>query len=186
MMLKFEYTTGITVCLILSFFLTACSDNGNDPDVDTPGDATVTISGEIEGEHEGWGLFNQSELPQGEDWGIQLTNNSSFHVQISLWSIDGSVTRPSPGSYTISSETSDFTGIYTDLESGGIGAGADYEYSTIHEETGGTLIIESSTDEEVSGSFEFVAAHDTDEHGNVYGFVTVSGEFTATNQNLLE
>ena len=190
----FKYLNLRILLIIFLIGLTACSDSSTDPDTNTPGDATVTITGAIEGEHEGWGLFNHTELPQGESWGISLTNNNTFHVQISISAIDGtategSVSRPSPGSYVIGrpgTGSSVYVGIYTDIESGGVGAGADYEYATLYEETGGTLTIESSNDESVEGHFEFVAAHDADEQGNPYGFVTVSGEFSATNQDLVD
>ena len=190
----FNYIKLSILLIIFSIGLNACSDNSTDPDTNTPGDAEVTITGAIEGEHEGWGLFNHTELPQGETWGITLTNNNTFHVQISISTLDGtategSVSRPSPGSYVIGrpgTGSSVYVGIYTDIESGGVGAGADYEYSTLHEDTGGTLTIESSTDESVEGYFEFEAAHDADEQGNAYGFVTVSGEFSATNQDLVD
>ncbi len=176
----------VILSVIFSMGLVACSDNSTDPDTSTPGDSTVTITGEIEGEHEGWALFNHAELPLSESWGIYLTNNSTFHVSISLSSTDGSASRPTPGIYEIGFGRSEFFSIYTDIESGGVGAGGDYEYATLYEETGGTLTIESSTDESVEGYFEFVAAHDEDDQGNPYGFVTVSGEFSATNQDLLD
>lgn len=194
MSIRYLFFNRALLLLIISTGLFACSDNSNDPGDISPGDATVVISGEIEGEHEGWGLFNHTELPNGETWSISLTNNTTFHVQISISAIDGTVTegsvsRPSPGTYVIDrpgTGTPVYVGIYTDIETGGLGAGADYEYATLYEDTGGTLTIESSSEESVEGHFEFVAAHDADEQGNAFGFVTVSGEFSATNQDLID
>jgi|GEM_PF-2564459 len=178
-----------TIAVLLSiFYFSSCSDDATGPDDGNnngpPGESVVQVSGAVEGEHSGWALFNESELPfDTYSWGIAMTDNNIFHVDISASSTGDPVNRPDPGTYEIDSGTSTFLGIYTDIETGGIGAGADYEYSTLYEGTGGELVIEESTENFVSGSFEFVAANDVDDEGNLIDVVTVSGEFTAMNQD---
>lgn len=180
--------------LLITFFSMAillgglsCSDNSTAPDNDTPGESSVVVSGTIEGEYSGWATFNKADLPQDmQSWSIDMTDNSTFTLSLSIAST-GSISRPEAGTYTIGHsigfDSSDFAAIFTDIETGGVGAGADYEYSTVgSEETTGTLVIEESSDNEVSGHFSFNGAGEIDENGNIIDPVTIEGEFRAVNQ----
>lgn len=165
----------------------SCSDNSTSPESDTPGESSVEVSGTIEGEYSGWATFNKAELPQDmESWSINMTDNTTFNLSLNIAS-SGSISRPGTGTYTIGHsigfDATDFAAIFTDIASGGIGAGADYEYSTVgSDETTGTLVIEESSENEVSGRFSFNGAGDIDENGNIIDPITAEGEFTAVNQ----
>lgn len=177
--------------LLITFFSIAillvglsCSDNSTAPETDTPGESSVEVSGTIEGDYSGWATFTEAELPfDMHSWRINMTDNNSFKLSLSIEST-GSISRPEVGTYTIGqtigSNASDFTAIFTDLASGGVGAGSDFEYSTVgSEETTGTLVIEESTENDVSGHFYFKGAGDIDENGNIIDPITTEGEFRA-------
>jgi hypothetical protein len=50
------------------------------------------------------------------------------------------------------------------------------------DETTGTLVMEESTEEVVSGHFSFNGAGDINENGNIIDPITAEGEFRAINQ----
>lgn len=163
----------------------ACSDNSTDSGSGSPGDSNLTVSGTVEGEFSGWALFNYTETMGGYSWSINMTDNQTYNLSLSISSVNDPINRPEPGTYVIGGGSSEFLPIYTDIEAGGIGAGADYEYSTLWEENTGTLTIEESTEETVTGSFQFYAGQ-TDDDGNLINTITVEGDFTAKNQELIE
>src|SRR5690625_7155205 len=67
-----------------------------------------------------------------------------------------------------------FFGSFVNIENNDFGNAV--EYSTF--ESVGTLTIETSTDERVTGHFEYTA-HTDDDMGNISGTINVSGSFDA-------
>jgi len=92
------------------------------------------------------------------------------------------VNQPSPGTYEIGFEANSsdvFTAIYAHIPGGNFSE--TVEYSTLptgDQVYGGTLVIETSNANVVSGSFDFTAAK-VDDDFNVIGEISVSGDFTA-------
>lgn len=171
--------------LALIFCYPGCSDDSSSSNNGSPGESNLTVSGEIEGEFSGWALFNYTETSHGNSWSINMTDNQTYNLSLSLSSVDTPISQPEPGTYNIGGGSSEFLPIFTDIETGGIGAGGDYEYSTLFEENTGTLTIEESTEETISGSLKFYAGQ-TDDEGNLINMITVDGDFTAKNQELVE
>jgi hypothetical protein len=165
-----------------------------DPDVGTNGngqtsDASVTASGGIDAAHTcvfpgcvaSFGAIDSGSL---HTWQIEIADYTNFHVNIAQNSFEGPVSRPGPGTYDIGhASDADFEAEYSNTE-GGLNDDHSYSTSFLFEVVGGTLTIDSSSDERVEGSFEFVAAH-IDSWEEPEGTVTVTGTFSAINEDLL-
>lgn len=160
--------------------ITACSDNSTGPDEPDLGNASLTVSGDVEGQRQGMADFNSLHVMNLYTWEILIHdyNPQTFSLDFMLLSNEP-IDRPGPGTYEIGSGTAEptiFTASYSDVEDGFTNS---TEYSTLFGEYGGTLTITESSDEQVKGTFEFTAADIDLENDRVLGEISVSGEFTA-------
>lgn len=160
--------------------ITACSDNSTGPSETELGQATMTTSGDVEGQKEGMADFNSLDLGALYSWEISIHDfgPQTFSLSFRLLSSDP-IERPGPGTYEIGSGPTDpavFTANYSDVEDGISNA---TDYSTLFGDYGGSLTITESNDNQVKGTFEFNAADFDLENDQVLGEITVSGEFIA-------
>ncbi len=183
------------LCLVITMAV-SCSDNSAGPD-DGPGgkgQASFTISGAVSGQKTGVAEFYNFSAFGIHTWTIDIYDLGPSTYELSLFKVSNSpISNPAPGSYDLGNDlfTNDgFVATYTD----GVGPNST-EYSPIlsalcpgvSEDEGGTLIIESSNNDRIKGSFSFKGSDfDFDDNGNcvVLGTVTVSGQFNATKTNL--
>ncbi len=179
----------------LIFLLTvvfACSDNVNNasgPD-EIFGYISVTVTGAIDAVHECDNnascvvSFGEVVTEIGSTtiytWGIEAGDYTTFlPFSINTTSLNSPVSRPAPGTYTIGSGTApSFEAGYSNIEGG---LNDDFSFETT-ESVGGSLVIETSTSDRVTGSFEFNAIH-IDEGDN--RTVTITGTFEAVSEDLL-
>lgn len=178
-----------TLLLILLFGLFACSDSSTDPDENEGGGETsITVTGDFNTEKTGTANF-KGEQNIGKTWGINIYDElpQTFHLYFQTGNPFGAdaATRPGAGSYKIGFNESDdsiFSAEYTAYSDDG-----ELNFTTNTDLCGefasdGTLTIESSTAENVEGSFEFDAVFYSVENDLECDYdrtITVSGQFKA-------
>jgi len=181
--------------IILLFAFLSCSDSSAGPDEGPSGggSASFTVSGAVNGQKSGIAEFYSFSAFGVHTWTIDIFDVGPSTFELSFVRVGNSpISRPAPGNYSIGSDfldSSGFTAFYTH----GTGSNST-EYAPIfsgfcsdNQGEGGTLTIENSSDNSVSGKFEFKASdYDFDESGNceVLGTVTVKGEFDAKKTTL--
>ena len=176
---------GVKVAVLLAIVgQMACgeTETGPEPRSEDKGDLTLLVSGEdISHTLNGKAVFGTAAVGGGRlEWvlflwrGDRLQFTSQFDV---LDLFRASLDRPEPGTYTMAaysdSVTADeeFAGRY--IFSFGI------SYGVFHVESG-TLTIEASSDQEISGSFEMMALLDAGNSNEVMAdTATVRGTFRA-------
>src|SRR5690554_3353676 len=177
--------------LLMLFILSAlisCSDN--DKNIDPPsepelksalGSASLNFSGEIEGQHKALADFDDLYIGKRNTWKITMQDYSpqTFEVTIFKMSSTGGAARPVPGTYEIGGNLSSpnvywATVVLRESES----ISEVIEYSSMVDKTG-TLIIDASDDEAVSGSLEFTAHQYDPVSLEVLNTTTVTGSFIA-------
>ncbi len=171
--------------LTFSLFLLSCSsDDDNTVDLPNLGSVAIALSGDIEGNRTGVADFSFLDLGSMQTWELSFNDfgPQTFSLNLMLTDLE-SVLRPAPGTYEIGFDALDpnvFFGDFTDIPNGDfLGA---VEYDTF--EKGGTLTIETSTDEKVTGHFEF-AADSRDDDFEIIGTVFITGNFEALNRRSL-
>lgn len=169
----------ITALALINY---SCSDDDESSGGSDIGDATITVSGDVQEQKSGMADFHHlTDLPGGmETWEISIHDFSpqTFSLQFMLTSATSEITQPGVGTYEIGftpNSTSVFTAIYTHIPDGDFMNST--EYSTLWGGTG-TLNITTSNDNTVSGNFQFSASK-VDDELNIVGTIEVSGEFTA-------
>lgn len=162
---------------------TTSEDNGNS----NLGEATIVVSGDVEGERSGLADFWSSNQAGTHLWDISMNdlNPQTFSFSFTWFSVQ-QIERPEAGTYTIDNSTLP-TVTYTHVENEDFGNAVDYTNTVCPNETstGGELVITSSTDEEIVGSFDVTLSNtDIDEMGNCVnnGTIQVTGDFTATDR----
>ena len=171
-MIKKYYYLAISVT-ILSFI--SCSDDSTGPSGNDLGEASFEISGAIEGQKEGFANFRAFEMSGVNTWDILIIDEPprSFEISFSQVSLNESISRPSTGTYKLGlGSDSDFTASYTD----GSLASPD-SYLATFGEYGGTLVITSSSDDKIEGTFEFNAVNLDEENGEE--IIITNGQFRA-------
>ncbi len=136
------------------------------------GSSSLTVSGEVEGDFSGFATYTDASL-ENNSFSVALTDNSKFHIQLRI-GIEGN-SPPPVGTYDVGGSiisSEDFHAIYSDFEEGGM-MDPD-EYST-QDTPSGTVELTSSSDDAVSGTFEFYAGslEDPDQ------ITVTNGEFQA-------
>ncbi len=188
-----KYIKHLTPMIVFIFALSGCSDNSSSTTSSDEhfGYISLTVTGAIDAVHEcdnspGCVVsFGRSQFEIGNNtyytWLIESGDYTSFlPFEISTTSINTAVSRPSPGTYDIGSEMApSFSAGYSNIEGG---LNDDHSYETTNQ-TGGTLTIESSTNERVTGSFEFTAVHIDEGNSQT---VTISGRFEAVSEDILD
>lgn len=186
-----------TKFLIAFLFLigVSCSDNSKGPDTDGFGEITLTVTGDVEAERTGIADFHGLDQGSIKSWEIHGNDVSpqTFSLSMSHISTDP-IERPGTGSYEITYPVAQIPGedpgpmtfspAYTHIENGDFTSAVEYSYVICADDFpgGGTLNITSSSDEEISGTFQFTAHNvDVDDMGNciLNGTVHVNGSFDA-------
>jgi hypothetical protein len=193
-MKRFQHIYLFTILFSLSVLL-SCSDNSAGPDEGPSGkgQASFTITGDITGQKTGIAEFYSFSAFGVHTWSIDIYDIGPTTYDLSFSRVDLSpISRPATGNYTLNSDFMDTSG-FTVIYSTGSGNSA-VEYTPIFSglcpeltDEGGTLTIENSSDDRVSGKFEFTASNfDFDASGNcvVLGTITVKGEFEAKKTSL--
>jgi len=169
----------IAALALINYSCSNDDDNSGGPDI---GDATITVSGDIQGQKSGMADFHHlTDLPGGmETWEISIHDYSpqTFSLQFMLASATSEITQPGVGTHEIGfapGSTSVFTAIYTHIPDGDFMNST--EYSTLWGGAG-SLNITTSNENTVSGNFQF-SATEVDDELNIVGTIEVSGEFTA-------
>jgi hypothetical protein len=198
MLILKSYSKFFILFTALSFLLISCDDSSTNTDDDIA-DASVSVTGDVNADLSGQAYFSEMDDGPGGiySWQIVLNdfNPQTFSLQFQHVSNDP-IEQPAEGTYEIrtgsetpfdENENPVFTGIYTDIEDGDYADATEYSTHLCDEETdlGGTLVIETSETDLISGTFEFTAANiDFDETGNcvIHGTIEVSGEFTASDE----
>lgn len=160
---------------------TACTDSSSGPDLDENGigngRSVITVAGSVNDEHTGAARYTNSNIEFTILLGGQ--DNDNFDVDITKVDLDGGVTVPSPGTYTIGNlDSEDFRADYVNRRLGGSFFG-DHHYISDVAGTTGVLVIESVSNNVVTGSFEFTASRGADTNLNPIDPLTVTGEFRA-------
>ncbi len=170
----------IGACLaILCLALAGCS--GNSP-MASAGDCEGVISGEGEfelavtgsGTADECGLAVSAESAANGNWGVQLLSTSGIS-QINVWTDAGG--RPTIGTYTVV----DYVATTGSPAAGSFVVLAIFDEATLGKtltSVNGTLTIESSSADEVRGTFAFSAREGT---GSAAAAYNVSGSFIAAN-----
>lgn len=181
----------------------SCSDSSTDPDLEEEeeisesGEITLEITGDYEVEKTGtasfWGAGESSFAnDNGNSWQILTSDEANGTISFRLDFIfiyDDAVSRPEPGTYPVGgggdADSPVFSAAYVNTEStanyisfGAEMCGIEEEYSHT-----GTLTLETSTPELVSGSFDFEAYYCWDDNVET---VTITGEFTAPRSDLID
>ncbi len=191
--LKKIYT--ILIATLISTTMSSCgSDDDNGSGTPNPdemfGYISVTITGAIEATHECENrascvvVFSENVTEAGNtaiySWAVETGDYNTFIFSINTTSFNSPVSRPTPGTYEIGSEMSPFFSAgYSNIEGG---LNDDQSYRTTSD-VGGTLVIESSSNEKVTGSFQFTAIHIDEGDDRT---INVNGEFIAINEDALE
>lgn len=171
--------------VVMSLASTSCSsdDEGSSENLDF-GNFELSVTGDFTQDTSGFADFDGLSAFGVNSWEISMndTNPSTVSLQLSLVSSTGEVSQPSAGTYEIGFEANSsdvFTAIYVHIPDGNFFETVEYStLATGDQVYGGTLIIETSNANVVSGSFNFTAAK-VDDNFNVIGEIDVSGEFTA-------
>lgn len=177
-MKKFLVSIGLLV------LLSSCSgdDSSSSGNLNT---VSIEVTGDFEAEKLGIADFGLIDIGSTNSWELNMSdiNPQTFNLRFVLNSVNQAIQRPTPGTYEIGFETNSnsvFTAFYIDVPNGNLSESK--EYTTLDENYGGTLTIDSSDNDVVTGSFEFTAAH-VDEDFNVIGEINVVGEFEALRNN---
>lgn len=172
--------------LLVAFFAFGCGDdeeddngNGNGPGNGSGngdgGYSSMLVEGDVEGEFEGFATFPEVLLDDGT-FGIDLTDNSEFSLNLRIEVADGTV--PEPGTYDIGTgggfSDEAFTAIYADLREGMMEA---TEYTALQEGSGQVEITDSGEDF-ADGTFEFEAEENPFDEAED-GQIQVEGQFEA-------
>lgn len=176
----------IFTLIISTIFLSCSSDDDNNSHGNSElGSVTITLSGDLEGTRTGFADFHLQEVGSVHSWSLSFYdyNPQTFSSSLMIAGLGG-VSKPTPGTYEIGFAANDsnvFFGSFVNIENNDFGNAV--EYSTF--ESVGTLTIETSTDERVTGHFEYTA-HTDDDMGNISGTINVSGSFDAKKRISLE
>lgn len=183
--------TKLNLLHVLTFYLftSVLASCGSDDDSSTNsnmGSFELTVTGDFEATKSGFADFDSLDAFSLQSWSIDMSdakeNQQSMSLSLSASSAVQDVSRPTPGTYQINFSATDasiYNAIYAHIPNNNFLE--TEEYSTLPLSDGnysGTLTITKSTEENVSGSFEFTAAK-TDDDFNISGEITVKGEFNA-------
>lgn len=139
---------------------TTNANNGNGDNGDNGDENWVTleVSGEISGEHEGTGSLRTRAQTDNLDFSFtdsEAGEDNSFYISFSDGRDESGI--PEPGDYVISTPGADFDGDYgaqyIDHES----ADSFEDYDN-YDSLSGMLTITESSEDSISGTFEFEAA----------------------------
>jgi len=189
-----QRTAILTIGLLLIF--TACSDNSTGPDGNDLGEISLTVTGAVDAQRTGQADFDDLGTGSVHSWEISahdinpqtfsLTFNHIAHEEIG---------RPDTGTYEIGigqgpapwedPRPMSFYAEYVHIVDEDFTNPSIFSTGFCEEEypSGGTLTINTSSSDQIVGSFQFTAHDlDFDDSGNCVnnGTINVTGDFTAT------
>ncbi len=193
--------SGLFLITISLMMITNCSDNvsGTD-DPDKPGSHNLefSISGDVEDEKTGIiGFFGagESSFANESDHMWQLLSEDSdpgpqtFRLDFIYMDLDEKVSRPVPGTYDVGSisytedpDSPVFTVSYVNTQQSIAYSSAFAEICGEEYAHTGTLTIDTSTEELVTGKFAFDAF--ACDQGSISATINLTGEFTAPRLDL--
>lgn len=167
----------IVAHIIILIIVTACSDNPANADKnDVNSRSDVTVSGTISDEHSGDAFFTATQVTFSLN--LEDDGKREFMLLIEVFD-DNGVSIPNPGVYTIGTPPdSDFQAFYVNTRLGGSLFG-DHTYITLNPVSTGTLIVESSSENSIAGTFEFDAARSFNTDLTPIDPIFVTGSFSA-------
>lgn len=166
---------------------TSCSDDDNNSSTGPSGggmeghggSASFDVSGDVEASHSGIADFRAFEMNGIHTWDITMLDNSPITFNLSFLQTGFEpIEQPGPGTYELGIGSGEgYSTSYTTYEADNPFEGEDYLVG--FGDTSGELIITTSTDELIEGTFSFTAARLGDD-GMIDGTVEVTnGEFSA-------
>lgn len=170
--------------------LTACSKDEKKPSTYDLGEVNITVTGDLSGTFKGVADFDHLVLKGGnETWSISThdikpqTFSMSIMVAGNEWT-ENTIGRPEPGTYSIGGiNTSDYQAGFDHIVDQDYynKNGKNASYSTIWQgkEESGTLVITSSTENMVKGTFDFIAHQYDEDTLEQIATVRIKGDFTA-------
>lgn len=184
--MKTKYLSIAGFIMIFSFLLISCSDstNGIEPRNTDLGEVEFSVSGDIDGQRSGSAFFSMED--QGGHT-FQLTfmdgfeGRQTFAFYITRYRLNA-FEMPDTGSYEIDGNLFNFSADYDDYSTGDWTDAGTYTDAYCDDvlDQGGTLTINSRTEQQITGSFSFtVASFDDFETCNLLGYLQVQGEFRA-------
>lgn len=184
--MKYVKLTFLSILPLLFFSLTCCSSDDDSASNETNfGDFNLNVSGDFNATKSGFADFDKLDINTFETWELNMidTNPQSLSLTLSLNSATSEINQPTPGTYEIGFEpnsNSIFSVVYTHIPDGNFSESVEYTTLPVDDNGsfGGTLTIETSNSEVVSGNFEFTVAK-LDDNFNVDGTINVSGTFSA-------
>lgn len=193
-MIPFRNSRSILLTLFTSFAVVSCSDDddkvlgppGGTPDPGAgKGNASITISGDLDYELDGFAEFEYMDVGSTDPgspqyWDMRIFDSSPLTFELKVNQSVGELnsTGLTPGTYEVrpgNNEKDIFFAMFKDI---------DEEspmfsplYSVLFEEPG-TLIIVSSSEDTVTGTIGFVG-HEIDNSMGIISTINVSASFTA-------
>lgn len=177
-------TMNILISFVSFFIISACSGDDDLPDIpgEHNGSVTFQVSGEIEGEYSGIADFRAFEMSGIHTWDITMIDQDPITFSVSFTQVGSEpIDRPDPGTYelgiTPGNQSEDtYMGSFENYVDGPFQSDS---YTVGIGDTTGELIITSSSDELIEGTFSFTAVR-IDDEGNLGETIAVTdGEFSA-------
>jgi len=170
----------LSVAFILALVMPSCSSSDDNNITSKLGEIKFSISGGIEANKEGIADFDKLDIMNTSTWelGGHDISPQTFSLYFSLLSANQSITRPQPGTYTIGFDVNNsdaFHAVYTHIEDGDFANSVEY---TTWEQNSGTLTIDSSSEDKVTGSFN-VTLYKYDDTLNIEDEIQLNGTFSA-------
>ena len=170
----------LSVAFILALVMPSCSSSDDNNITSKLGEIKFSISGGIEANKEGIADFDKLDIMNTSTWelGGHDISPQTFSLNFSLLSANQSITRPQPGTYTIGFDVNNsdaFHAVYTHIEDGDFANSVEY---TTWEQNSGTLTIDSSSEDKVTGSFN-VTLYKYDDTLNIEDEIQLNGTFSA-------
>ncbi len=174
----------VSTLLLIS---TSCSDDDDNGNTNpTPsghgGSATFVIDGALSGEMTGVADFKPFEMSGIHTWNINILDQGPVSYTISIGQTGSEpIARPEPGTYTlgIDNPINPSGDIYTTSYAHyGESQATQDSYAVGLDNTSGVMVITTSTDNLIEGTFEFSAAR-FDDDGNIQTINVAEGEFSA-------
>lgn len=179
------------VSLLAVTLTTGCSkDKDKESQTYDLGEVNITVTGDLNGTFKGVADFDHLVSKGGnETWSISThdikpqTFSMSIMVAGNEWT-ENTIGRPEPGTYSIGGiNTSDYQAGFDHIVDQDYynKNGKNASYSTIWQgkEESGTLLITSSTENTVKGTFDFIAHQYDEDTLEQIATVRIKGDFTA-------
>jgi hypothetical protein len=164
-------------------FLSCSEDSSGPGDLEDLGEATLSVSGDIEANHTGQADFLSMQFSGVNNWEIHMHdfNPQTFSMTIFLTSLD-EVGPPGTGTFEFD-EIEGFSVIYEYIENEDLQNAREFSNVFCDDSENGTFTISSSSDSEIRGSFNAtISEYELNDSGQCenLGTVNITGNFRAT------